>query len=710
MPDLKGQVVINGEVQGSLIPVEKHKSYRGSYSVTPSKEKQTLETDDLVMRDDVTVNPIPDNWVDTDDANAAAGEILSGKSAYVHRDKVTGTMPNREDVHYTISDKTDIVEIPAGYHNGEGTVMVDADERVKLIPENIRKDVRILGVEGAWQPPLQHKTVDPGISQQVVEADNGYYGLSGVTVDPVALEEKIVKSAPVEQVIRPASGKDGISKITVQKINLEERTVKSSGSQQVIVPNSGKDGIVKVTVEPVVKQAKAAHPAETEQVITPDSGYDGLSQVTVEAMELEEKVVKSTTSQQEITPTSGKDGIKKVTVSPIVLEEKSVKSTETEQEITPASGKDAISKVTVQALSLEEKTVKSTETQQEILPATGKDGIKKITVSPIIAENKTVKSGNSQQTVNPGSGKDYIKQITVEPVELQAKTVNPGSSQQTVTPDQGKDGLSSVVVTAIPATRPDVSQDTATEADVASGKTFHKADGTQATGTASSGGGGSDAVIVSAIENDPEGTLMDFNIPASVGTIGQGGLFYCANFVKTIYGENVRVIKGNGIYCCTRLTSVRFGGRVESLEAVQDLPAIGSCFSLTAITGLENIYWLGRGSFDTLSALEYLRIGFKLKPWASGAALSSKGTVGKCIVSTKAFIDFYALKTLCFDASGIDDLTKIEISSSAIFLCDALTDIYVSWPENAVASAPWGATNATIHYNTQFDANGDPIV
>ena len=31
--------------------------------------------------------------------------------------------------------------------------------------------------------------------------------------------------------------------------------------------------------------------------------------------------------------------------------------------------------------------------------------------------------------------------------------------------------------------------------------------------------------------------------------------------------------------------------------------------------------------------------------------------------------------------------------------CTGITDIYVPWAEGEVAGAPWGATNATIHYN-----------
>lgn len=41
---------------------------------------------------------------------------------------------------------------------------------------------------------------------------------------------------------------------------------------------------------------------------------------------------------------------------------------------------------------------------------------------------------------------------------------------------------------------------------------------------------------------------------------------------------------------------------------------------------------------------------------------------------------------------------------------NSLVNIYVPWAEGEVANAPWGATNATIHYNTTYDAYGNPIV
>lgn len=43
------------------------------------------------------------------------------------------------------------------------------------------------------------------------------------------------------------------------------------------------------------------------------------------------------------------------------------------------------------------------------------------------------------------------------------------------------------------------------------------------------------------------------------------------------------------------------------------------------------------------------------------------------------------------------------IHSSAFLGASALTDIYVPWSDGEVANAPWGAENATIHYNSDID-------
>jgi len=130
---------------------------------------------------------------DTSNDNATASEILATKTAHARGTALTGTMPNNGAVTGTITAVNGEYTIPVGYHDGSGKVSISSTEQAKLIAENIRQGVTVLGVEGTMSGSedvvAQSRTVTPTAAAQVVTPETGYNYLTQVTVNAIPYSE-----------------------------------------------------------------------------------------------------------------------------------------------------------------------------------------------------------------------------------------------------------------------------------------------------------------------------------------------------------------------------------------------------------------------------------------------------------------------------------------------------------------------------------------
>lgn len=142
--------------------------------------------------------------------------------------------------------------------------------------------------------------------------------------------------------------------------------------------------------------------------------------------------------------------------------------------------------------------------------------------------------------------------------------------------------------------------------------------------------------------------LESYNIPSGVETIGNYAFNLCSGLKRVVFSNTVRTIGDHAFDKCTALTDVVLN---DGLLTINDY-AFRDCSALTSVIIPQSVE----------------------------------------LIDSYAFMGCTKLATVTFEG------TPEEISSAAFMNVTSVTDIYVPWAEGAVIGAPWGATNATVHY------------
>lgn len=409
------------------------------------------------------------------------------------------SITNRGAISATVQEG-DTYTIPAGYHNGSGTVS---------------------GVAGGGNYSLQSKSVTPTKSQQSITPDSGYYGLSDVTVAaiPEAYQNISGVTATAGDVL---SGKVIVTSAgttvagTMANNGAVNKTLDATtGNQQYTVPVGYHNGSGKVKI---VLETKTATPGASSQDVVPTAGKV-LSKVTVGAIPsnyadtTDDDVVASdvlsgktahsydsTTGQAvAITGTMANNGAVGGTLDAttgkqsytvpagytsggtvsITLETKSVTPSTSSQDVTPTSGK-VLSKVTVNPIPSAYQDVSNVDAVagdvlagKTIVAADGTEITGTMTNRGAVSKTLDATSSNQSYTVPAG----YHNGSGTVSIVLEQKSATPTTSSQTISPTAGK-VLSQVTVAAIPAQYGDTTNDNVTSSVLLTGYTAHGYDST----------------------------------------------------------------------------------------------------------------------------------------------------------------------------------------------------------------------------------------
>lgn len=170
------------------------------------------------------VNALPEagsGGIDTSDATATSGDILSGKTAYVDGEKVTGTIATKTSSNLTVNGAT--VTVPAGYYSAQaskavatatqatptitinsatGLITATATQTAGYVTAGSKSGTKQLAFQAA-------QTITPGTTNKTIAANTYLGGIQTIKGDANLVPSNIVSGKSIFGVVGTATTGSG---------------------------------------------------------------------------------------------------------------------------------------------------------------------------------------------------------------------------------------------------------------------------------------------------------------------------------------------------------------------------------------------------------------------------------------------------------------------------------------------------------------------